>query len=139
MKKFIISVLCVSVFFIGLGGLVEKTSANFKSDARALELVRLARVAIGGEANINNVRSMTISGTTARTFKTAETEQIKGGSVEINLELPNKFSKMVSIGEPGEGTAARQRLVVRVGEHGKDGSAGERLGLSARPVHTPLR
>ena len=62
MKRFIISVLCVSVFFIGLGGLVEKTSANFKSDARALELIRLARIAVGGEANIKNVRSMTING-----------------------------------------------------------------------------
>lgn len=114
MKKFIISVLCVSVFFIGLGGLVESTSAKFKSDARALELIRLARVAIGGDANINNVRSMTISGTTARTFKTANEEQIKGGNVSINFELPGKFSKMVSIGNPADGIDVQKQVDVVV-------------------------
>lgn len=135
MKKFIISVLCVSVFFIGLGGLVEKTSANFKSDARALELVRLARVAIGGETNINNVRSMTITGMTARTFKTAETEQIKGGSVEINLELPNKFSKMVRIGEPNEnGSAIEKQVDVIVTRNGGDFSEVNDLGEGKKVV-----
>lgn len=118
MKKFIISVLCVAVFFIGLGGLVEKASANLKSDARALELVRLARVAIGGEANINSVRSMTISGTSARTFKTGETEQIKGGSVEINLELPNKYSKTVRIGDENEGGEIQKQIDVVVTRNG---------------------
>ncbi|CAN5611819.1 hypothetical protein BH20ACI4_BH20ACI4_34810 [soil metagenome] len=103
MKRFIISVLCVSVFFIGLGGLVEKTSANFKSDARALELIRLARAAVGGDANIRSVRSMTISGTTTHTFKTDSTTDIKQGNLEINFEFPGKFSKMVRIGNPGDG------------------------------------
>lgn len=118
MKKFIISVLCVSVFFIGLGGLVEKTSASFKSDARALELIRLARVAIGGDANINNVRSMTITGTSARTFNTGETSNIKGGTLEINLELPNRFSKMVRIGEPSEGGEVQKQVDVIVMRNG---------------------
>lgn len=123
MKKFIISVLCVSVFFIGLGGLVESTSAKFKSDARALELVRLARVAIGGDSNINNVRSMTISGTTAKTFKTANEEQIKGGSFEINFEFPGKFSKMVRMGKPGEGGDVEKQFDVIVTR--KDGEMPE--------------
>ncbi|MEO6589148.1 MAG: hypothetical protein ABIP06_07560 [Pyrinomonadaceae bacterium] len=114
MKRFIISVLCISVFFIGLGGLVEKTSANFKSDARALELIRLARVAVGGEANINNVRSMTISGTTTHTFKTDSTTDIKQGNLEINFELPGKFSKMIRIGNPGDGENADIRKDVNV-------------------------
>lgn len=105
MKKFIISILSVSVFFIGLGGLVEKTSANFKSDARALELIRLARIAIGGDANIANVRSMTIKGATANTFETNGIAENKQGDLEINFELPGKFSKMFRIGNPGDGTA----------------------------------
>lgn len=120
MKKFIISVLCVSVFFIGLGGLVESTSARFKSDARALELVRLARVAIGGDSNINNVRSMTITGTAARTFKNANEEQIKGGNVEINLEFPGKFSKMVRIGNPGEDVDIQKQVDVVVVRKGSE-------------------
>ena len=105
MKRFIISVLCVSVFFIGLGGLVEKTSANFKSDARALELVRLARIAIGGDSNIRNVRSMTITGTTTHNFEKNGVAETKQGSLEINFEFPGKFSKMVRIGNPGDDAA----------------------------------
>lgn len=129
MKKFIISVLCVSVFFIGLGGLVEKTSANFKSDARALELVRLARVAIGGEANINNVRSMTISGTSSRAMTINGASEIKQGSLEINFEFPGKFSKMVRIGEPGDGGGEIQKqfdvIVTRSGEMPETVDSGE--------------
>ena len=105
MKRFIISVLCVSVFFIGLGGLVEKTSAKFKSDARALELVRLARIALGGDANIRSVRSMTITGTTTHNFEKNGVAETKQGSLEINFELPSKFSKMVRIGNPGDDAA----------------------------------
>lgn len=120
MKKFIISVLCVSVFFIGLGGLVERTSAKFKSDARALELVRLARVAIGGEANINNVRSMTIAGTSSRTMQINGASENKQGSMEINFEFPGKFSKMVRIGDGNENGGAIQKqvdvIVTRSGE-----------------------
>ena len=103
MKKFIISVLCVSVFFIGLGGLVEKTSASLKSDARALELVRLARIAVGGDANINNVRSMTIKGNSTHVLNINGAAEAKQGSVEINFELPGKFSKMFRVGDAGEG------------------------------------
>lgn len=103
MKRFIISVLCVSVFFIGLGGIVEQTSAKFKSDARALEIIRLARVAVGGDSNITNVRSMTITGTTTHNFEKNGIAETKQGTLEINFELPNKFSKMVRIGNPGDG------------------------------------
>ena len=61
-------VLLVSTFFIGLGALVDRAGATLKSDAKALELIRLARVAIGGDANINNVRSMTIAGNSTHFF-----------------------------------------------------------------------
>ncbi len=112
MKKFIISILCVSVFFIGLGGLVERTSAKFKSDARALELIRLARVAIGGDSNINNVRSMTIKGSSAHTMIFNGAPETKSGEMEINFELPNKFSKMTRIGEPGDGADIQKNVDV---------------------------
>lgn len=42
MKKFIFSILCVSVFFIGLGGLINQVGAKFKSDERALEIIKQA-------------------------------------------------------------------------------------------------
>lgn len=98
MKKFIMTVLCVSVFFIGLGSLVEKTTANFKSDAQALELIRKARIAIGGDANINAVKSITVTAETTNFFEKDNIVQNKAGNLEIALEMPNRFSKMLKIG-----------------------------------------
>ncbi len=98
MKRFIVSVLCISVFFIGLGSLIEKASATFKSDEKALELVRKARIAIGGDSAINNVRSMTIIGKATKTFELDKIAKSEQGDLEINFELPNKMSKSLKIG-----------------------------------------
>ena len=56
MKRFIFSILCVSVFFIGVGSLVERTGAKFKSDEKALALIDKARQAIGGDAAVRKSR-----------------------------------------------------------------------------------
>lgn len=126
MKKFIISILCVSVFFIGLGGLVEKTSASFRSDARALELIRLARIAIGGEANIKSVRSMTITGTSAHTFNFNGATDVEQGNLEINFEFPGKFNQMSRIGNPGDHAASSdEHQDVEVVIVKKDGDAAD--------------
>ncbi len=61
-------ILLVSTFFIGVGSLVDRAGATFKSDEKALELIRQSRAAIGGDAAINNVRSLTIAGTAAIFF-----------------------------------------------------------------------
>ena len=68
MKKFIISILCVAVFFIGLGGLIQETGARFKSDERSLSLIRQAQIAIGGETAVRNVRSLSIVGQVTKSF-----------------------------------------------------------------------
>lgn len=102
MKRFIVSVLCAAVFFTGLGGLLEKAAANLKSDERALEVIRRARQAIGGDANINNVRSMTITGKVTKTFDTEGAARTDSGDAEISFELPNRMSKMIKIGN-GDG------------------------------------
>ncbi|MEP6901250.1 MAG: hypothetical protein ABJA66_05840 [Actinomycetota bacterium] len=104
MKRFIVSVLCISVFFIGLGNVVEKAGAAFKSDEKALELLRKARQAVGGEAAIADVKSMTILGKATKTFEIEGAARTDQGDLEINFELPNKMSKMMKIGS-GEGEA----------------------------------
>ncbi len=104
MKKFIFSILCVSVFFIGLGGLINQVGAKFKSDARALEIIALARQAIGGETVIKNVRSMTITGNAAQTFTIDGVSRTGQGTLEISLQMPNQFSKMLKIGNESSGT-----------------------------------
>lgn len=99
MKKFIISVLCVAVFFIGLGNLVQNVGAKFKSDERAVELVRLARIAIGGEESITNVKSLSIIGKQTMTFNHNGTSTENIGDVEISLQLPNKLMKTMKFGK----------------------------------------
>ncbi len=104
MKKFIISVLCVAVFFFGLGSLAEKVGAKFKSDARALELIAKARQAIGGDEAIRNVRSLAISGKTTISFEFNGNQRTEQGNVDIALQLPNQLSKNIRIGTPkGDG------------------------------------
>ena len=97
MKRFIFSILCVSVFFIGLGGIVNQVGAGFKSDERALALIRQARIAIGGDANIAGVRSLTAKGNAVHTFNFDGTNISQTGDFEINLALPNQFSKMMKL------------------------------------------
>lgn len=102
MKKFIISILCVAVFFIGLGNLVQNVGAKFKSDERALELVRLSRVAIGGEEAITNVKSLSIVGkqTAIIDRNGSLTENI--GDVEIAIQLPNRLTKIMKFNRDGD-------------------------------------
>ncbi len=97
MKRFIFSILCVSVFFIGLGGIANQVGARFKSDERALALIRQARIAIGGDASIARVRSLTVKGNAVHTFNFDGTNTTQSGDVEINLALPNQFSKMMKL------------------------------------------
>ena len=95
MKRFIVSVLSVSVFFLGLGSLVEKVSAGLKSDARALELIKAARTAIGGDNAIGGIQSVRIKGNTTHVFKNDGTELTENGETQIAIQLPDKLSKTV--------------------------------------------
>lgn len=109
MKKFIIMILSVSVFFVGLGGLVDRVGAKFKSDERALAIVAQARTAIGGDAAIKNVRSLTIVGNAEQTFTIDGASRTEQGNLEINLQMPNQFSKMLKIGKESGGAAGEMR------------------------------
>lgn len=139
MKKFTISVLCVTVFCIGLGALVENVGAKFKSDEKALALIKQARLAIGGDQSIADVRSMIIKGNTTNTFKFDGAERTEQGETEIALQLPDKLSKMVRIGRAdGTGTELSSRSVdVIVTRKGKDGEIvlgrGEGHGVGVEP------
>lgn len=132
MKKFIISTLCVAVFFIGLGGLIQETGARFKSDERALNLIKQAQTAIGGETAVRQISSMTIAGSVTKTFDfdgAAKTEQ---GDLEINLQMPNKFSKMLKLGREDNSTDAKsgeikKRVNVVVMNNGGENSTFKRV------------
>ena len=106
MKRFIFSILFVTVFCVGLGALVDKAGAKFKSDEKALALIQKARVAIGGDAAINGVQSIVIVGKTTRNLNINGTDRTESGETEIALQLPDKLMKMIKIGKndgSGEG------------------------------------
>lgn len=125
MKRVTITILGVAIFFAGLGALVDKAGARIKSDEKALELIHLARIAVGGEQSIAAVRGLTISGKTTTTFKVENGERTEQGETELALQLPDKFSKIVKIGLPdgeaGEKMMSRRHevLVVRNSEGGE--------------------
>ncbi len=98
MKRFIVSILGVTVFCIGLGALVEKVGAGLKSDEKAIALIKQARIAIGGEQSIADVRSMIIKGNSIHTMKMGTETRTEQGETEIAMQLPDKLSKMVKIG-----------------------------------------
>ena len=95
MKRFIFSILCVAVFFIGLGALVEKTGAKFKSDERALALIAKSRQAIGGDSAISNIMSLSIVGRSMRSFKIDGAVKSEEGETEIALQLPGQMMRSV--------------------------------------------
>ena len=123
MKRFIVTVLCVSVFFVGLGTLVENVGAKFKSDEKALALIGQARQAIGGEQSLAAVRSMTVIGKVTKTFEVEGVARTEQGDVEINMQLPDKFSKMMKIGKhdgaEGPGVFEKRVDVIVTGKDGE--------------------
>jgi hypothetical protein len=107
MKRFIVSVLFAAVFFVGLGSLVEKAGAKFKSDEKALGLIAQARQSIGGDQNLAAVKSMSITAKVTKTFDAEGAARTEQGDLEINMQLPDKLSKMLKLGkhDGGDGNA----------------------------------
>ena len=139
MKRFIVSVLCVTVFCIGLGALVEKVGASFKSDERALALIRQARLAIGGEQSIADVRSMIIKGNTTLTFKVDGNGGTRSdqGETEIAMQLPDKLSKTVKIGRhegPGGESLSSEKHDVMIMRRGEGTGEGIASGQGGKKV-----
>jgi len=95
MKRFFISILAVSLCFLAMGALIDKAGAEFRSDEKALELVRNARIAIGGEAAINTIRSLRIVGQTTRSAKMDGIATAQKGETEIAMQFPDKVKKLI--------------------------------------------
>ncbi len=91
-----------------IGGLINTVGGHFKSDQKALEIIAKARQAIGGDAAIAEVRSMVIIGRTSHTIRIEGTERIEGGETEIAMQLPDKLSRTVKIGNAEAATGERR-------------------------------
>jgi hypothetical protein len=82
-----------------------------------LEIIKQTRIAIGGDANLKDVQSMTIVGSSTNFFEKEGIQKIEQGSLEINMQLPNQFSKTVKIGNPenaADGTEVRKEVNIFV-------------------------
>ena len=125
MKRLITASLGISVFFVGLGAIVEKTAASFRSDEKALEIVKRARIAIGGDAAISGIRSMVIKGQTTNTLTIEGTDRIEQGETEIALQFPDKMMKNVRIGKAGDAAAGEAvKTFDVIIDNGETASAG---------------
>ena len=129
MKRFITTTLGLSMVFVGIGAIVERTTASYKSDEKALEIIKKARTAIGGDAAIASVRSLVIKGQTTNTLPIDGSDRIEQGETEIALQFPDKMMRKVRIGKGGESTAEGEGLktfdvIINNGEVGSP-AAGE--------------
>jgi hypothetical protein len=112
MKKFVFSILTIVMVFVGLGVVIEKVSAKFKSDEKALEIIRAARTAVGGDAKLREIKGLVILGKSTMTHKIGDVEKSATGDTEIALQFPDKMMKTVKIGD-GDGVAANVRSVTQ--------------------------
>jgi hypothetical protein len=123
MKRFFLMILLVSVFFTGLGSMLQQTAAKFKSDEKALAILQKARQAIGGDSSIAAVNSLVVTGKSTRTlrFGGQAAEKTIQGDMELALQFPDKMMKSVKVinndGAAGEKTIDHQMDIVIV----KDG------------------
>jgi hypothetical protein len=102
MKRFIFSALCVVVFFIGVGAIADSVSAGFGSDAKALEIVNRARIAIGGDPAIADIQNLVIKGSTTINIETPDgTSRTEKGESQMALEMPDKFFRSISLTRDG--------------------------------------
>ena len=139
MKRFIVSTFCVSVFCIGLGAIVENVGARFKSDEKALALIKQARIAIGGEQSIADVRSMVIKGVSTHTYKHGTETRTNAGETEIAVQLPDKLSKRVTVGRHddaviGDKVVSEKHDVIIMRGEGHGEGAGVGVGSGEKKV-----
>ena len=98
MKKFTFMIIGVSVFFIGLGGIVKQVGARFKSDAHVLKTVQQIRIENGGEEKSKSVKSFTIHGKSKKhVIIGGIKENEQSASMPFTLQVPStQFNRTLS-------------------------------------------
>jgi len=137
MKKFTISVLAVSVFFLGIGSLVERTSAKFKSDDAALALIAKARRAIGADS-ATAVNGMIIKGRTNRSITIKGETKDVSGETEIAMMLPDKMMKSMKLGD-GTNAAGGEQIVEKVVDVVVVGDGGQNVKVDIENELKPVQ
>lgn len=125
----------LSLFGFMITALLAITSPVYADDARAQEILKQARAAVGGDEQLKNIQSLNINGQYRRVFG----ERQLGGDREISIELPNKYYIEDSMNPGGLSTALINYRTLN-GEHAWNGQSGGGGGMVFRmtgPQATP--
>ncbi len=121
MRRFVPTILKLSVLLVAVSVITQQVGATKSDVERALDLLKQARAAIGGDAAINSVQSLSATGTTRRQVQIPnEAAQELTGDFELAMMLPDRMIKM-------------EKLTLGSGPDGKDhGAAGERKEMKIK-------
>lgn len=98
-KKLTILFLQISLVWMGISVLTDSVNATKQDAARALELLRQARAAIGGEEAVNNVQNISYKGKSKRVIKIKnQPDREIMGDVEMAVLFPDQIFRMEKIG-----------------------------------------
>jgi hypothetical protein len=106
----LLSCLCLLVF----------AAPTLADDARAQEILKQAREAIGGEQRLQKLQALHINGQYRRVFG----ERQMGGDREISIQLPNKYLVEDSMNPGGLSTALINTRALN-GDQAWNGSSGD--------------
>lgn len=112
MKKFAFSIFTIAMVFVGLGSMIDGVSARFKSDEKALEIIRAARIAIGGDSKLREIRGLVITGKTTMSHRIGDAEKSSINDTEIALQFPDKMMKSIKM-DDANGSAIRSQGITK--------------------------
>jgi hypothetical protein len=111
MRKFVPLILKLSVLLVAISVISQQVTATKGDVERALELLKQARAAIGGDSAINSIQNLSINGKTRHQFQIPnEAERTLNGEFELNMMMPDRFMRMEKLthGTPGAGSERAQ-------------------------------
>jgi hypothetical protein len=122
MQRFI-NFACLLLLFVA--GSFDALAKSNGETARALEILKQARAAIGGEEKIGSIQSLTLKGKFRRVIQ--EREMV--GEREFNFLLPDKFMKSDTMIVGGTTTSYTNSRALNGSESWTSGGPGGRGGM----------
>lgn len=122
MQRFINFACLLTLFVAGSFNALAKSNGEA---ARALEILKQARAAVGGEEKIGAIQSLTLKGK----FRRVMQEREMAGEREFNFLLPDKFMKSDTMIVGGSSTSFTTYRALNGGESWTGGGAGGRGGM----------
>jgi hypothetical protein len=122
MQRFINFVCLLTLFVAGSFDALAKSNGE---GARALEILKQARAAIGGEEKIGAIQSLTLKGK----FRRVMQEREMAGEREFNFLLPDKFMKSDTMIVGGSSTTFTNSRALNGSESWTNGGPDGRGGM----------